>query len=180
MNSLTGLTSAFEFAARKHYKQRRKGGKDIPYINHPIEVVNLLANTIVEPDLVLLTAAALHDTIEDTDATKEEIKQQFGSDVSNLVQEVTDDMSLSKKERRAQQIVHANYLSDRAKQLKIADKTCNVLDILTTRIEWTLTMKVEYIKWAKQVVLACSGVNQLLENEFSKAEKLAREVLGEF
>ncbi|HBH48343.1 MAG TPA: phosphohydrolase [Bacteroidales bacterium] len=180
MNSLNDLTKAYEFAAQKHTYQRRKGVRDIPYINHPIEVVNLLAHTIQNLNNSLLIAAVLHDTIEDTDATPEEVEQLFGVDIKNLVLEVTDDMQLAKEIRRRKQVEGANALSDEAKLIKIADKTCNILDILTTRIEWNRSRKVEYVLWAKEVVKGCRGINHLLEDEFDKAVELARQVLGEF
>lgn len=180
MNSISILTSAYEFAARKHTLQRRKGVKNIPYINHPVEVTKLLSFTGNANDLILLIAGVLHDTIEDTDTSEEEIKELFGQEVSEVVMEVTDDMSQPKKIRRQKQIDNALSISDRAKQIKIADKTCNILDMLTTRVEWTKSMKRDYVIWAKQVVENCRGVNTLLEKEFDKAVALANEVLGEF
>ena len=180
MSSLNVLTSALEFAARKHCKQRRKGADGIPYINHPIEVVNLLAHTMRTNDVELLTAAVLHDTLEDTETTQEEIVQQFGVEVFKLVLEVTDNMSLPKAKRKQLQLEHAKDLSIKAKQIKIADKTCNILDMLTTRMEWTHNMKIKYVIWAEGVIAACRGVNTELEAEFDKAVSLAREILGDF
>jgi guanosine-3',5'-bis(diphosphate) 3'-pyrophosphohydrolase len=180
MTLLSVYTKACEFASQKHLFQRRKGVKDIPYINHPLEVANLLSHSNEEDDLELLIAAVLHDVVEDTDTTPEELTQLFGAKIANLVLEVTDDMKLTKKERRSNQVIHAPSLSGRAKQIKIADKTCNVLDIISTRLEWTITMKIDYIQWAMQVVNACRGVNTSLEAEFDKAVQLAKQVLGEF
>lgn len=178
MNNLTALTKAYEFAAHKHTRQRRKGVKDIPYINHPIEVVNLLCFTLKGDDYNLLIAGALHDTIEDTDTSEYEIEQLFGQEVVTVVLEVTDDMTNSKAVRRKKQIEGAKNLSDKAKQIKIADKTCNILDMLTTRFEWTKRMKREYVAWAQEVVNGCRGVNVELEKEFDKSVQLAKEVLG--
>ena len=180
MIALAKLTNAYEYAARKHSKQRRKGVKDIPYINHPVEVVNLLCFTLSEIDMQLLIAAVLHDTIEDTDASEDEIEQQFGSEVKNLVLEVTDDMRENKKVRKEKQVQEAASLSDKAKQIKIADKTCNIIDMLTTRLEWTKNMKREYVLWSIEVVNGCRGVNSNLEKEFAKAVAFAKEVLGGF
>lgn len=180
MLAIAVLTEAYNFAAIKHSNQRRKGLKDIPYINHPIAVTNLLCLTLDILDMSLLIAAVLHDTIEDTDTSVEEIEQQFGSEVKDLVLEVTDDMSKSKQIRRDAQVEEAPTLSDKAKQIKIADKTCNIIDMLTTRMEWTNKMKKEYVLWSIQVVNGCRGINEKLENEFKKAVSLSKEVLGEF
>lgn len=178
MKNLKALTKAYEYAAHKHTYQRRKGVKDIPYINHPVEVVNLLCFTLKEDDYNLLIAAVLHDTIEDTDTTEFEIEQLFGNEVASIVMEVTDDMTKPKSVRRKKQIESAKNSSDKAKQIKIADKACNILDMLTTRYEWTKRMKREYVAWALEVVDGCRGVNVELEKEFDKAVLLAKEVLG--
>jgi GTP diphosphokinase / guanosine-3',5'-bis(diphosphate) 3'-diphosphatase len=72
------LLKAIEFASRKHLTQRRKDKDASPYINHPIAVTHLLADTGGVTDLVTLMAAVLHDTIEDTKTTAEELEAQFG------------------------------------------------------------------------------------------------------
>ncbi len=180
MISIALITKAYEFAAEKHCLQRRKGAKDVPYINHPIEVVNLLSHTSNTLNQTLLIAAILHDVLEDTDTLAPEIEQLFGSEVLAVVLEVTDNMQMSKQARRAAQISKAASLTDLAKQIKIADKTCNILDILTTRLAWSRIMKIEYIVWANEVVNGCRGVNPQLEVEFDKACQMARNVLGNF
>src|SRR5579863_6095940 len=94
------VLAASAFAAHKHRDQRRKGAEASPYINHPIAVANVLANEahIIEP--VVLAAALLHDTIEDTDTTVDELVAEFGSEIAGIVLEVTDDKSLPKQERK--------------------------------------------------------------------------------
>ena len=67
------LAKAIEFASKKHSFQRRKNG-DIPYINHPIEVFNILVKADIQ-DYNVLSAAILHDTVEDTETTPEELEQ---------------------------------------------------------------------------------------------------------
>ncbi|MBN1117037.1 MAG: HD domain-containing protein [Bacteroidales bacterium] len=171
------LIAAFKFSADKHRKQRRKGEKDVPYINHPAAVANLLAFTGGESDMVLLIASLLHDTIEDTNTTPIEIEERFGTEVLNVVLDVTDDMSLSKSVRKALQVEKAEELSARAKMIKIADKTCNILDMLETRFTWTRKQKIEYVNWSKAVVEHCRGINEQLDKEFDKAVKIAESVL---
>ena len=172
------LTEAYKFSAIKHTKQRRKGKLDIPYINHPIEVANILSHAEPDEDTILLAAAVLHDTIEDTDTSYEELIGVFGSEIADLVMEVTDDMSLSSKKRKEIQFEKARGLSIKAKKIRIADKICNVLDIIQTRYHWTTRQKLEYITWASNVVDKCRGTNEILEKEFDKALMLASSLIG--
>jgi guanosine-3',5'-bis(diphosphate) 3'-pyrophosphohydrolase len=178
INNLSVLTEAYNFSAIKHTKQRRKGILDIPYINHPIEVANVLSHTDNNVDIPLLTAAVLHDTLEDTDTTFEEITEVFGDEIASTVREVTDDMSLSKERRRQIQIDKALSLSVNAKKIKIADKICNILDIIQTRYHWNDRQKHEYIDWSVKVVDNCRGVDEVLEREFDKVLSIAKETIG--
>lgn len=169
------LLRALAFAADKHRYHRRKDEAETAYINHPIAVTAELAEAGVE-DPALLVAAILHDTIEDTETTFEEVHKEFGSEVAELVAEVTDDKSLPKKERKRLQVEHAPSLSDRAKQLKIADKICNVLDITHhPPADWSDERKRQYLAWASEVVAGCRGVNASLERRYDEvhAEGLA-------
>lgn len=168
--AMEGIFRALCFAADRHRDQRRKGEGRSPYINHPIEVAELLVRVGRVTDAVLLQAAILHDTIEDTETTAEEIEATFGPDVRRLVEEVTDDKSLPKAERKRLQIVHGAELSTAARQIKIADKICNLRDVSTRPPQsWPLERRVEYLAWAKRVVTACRGVNAGLEREFDEA-----------
>src|SRR5688572_14295533 len=126
------LLKAVQFAALKHRDQRRKGKDASPYINHPIAVAHLLAQVGGVRDIVTLVGAVLHDTIEDTETTPDEIEAEFGPEVRELVAEVTDDKRLPKEVRKQLQIDHAPHRSDRAKAIKLGDKICNVLDITST------------------------------------------------
>src|SRR5579871_5119268 len=96
MQDQAALLTALHFAAIKHRDQRRKGHDQAPYINHPIEVAELLARVAGITDVVVLQCAVLHDTIEDTQTTAQEIEEQFGAEVRSVVLEVTDDKSLPK------------------------------------------------------------------------------------
>jgi guanosine-3',5'-bis(diphosphate) 3'-pyrophosphohydrolase len=170
------LLSAVAFAARKHSAQRRKDPQATPYINHPITVTELLARVGGVEDLALLQAALLHDTIEDTTTTPEELDALFGHEVRQLVQEVTDDKSLPKAERKRLQIVHAPDLSSRAKLLKLADKIANLMDLTpTVPASWPPQRKREYLDWAEQVAKSLRGINPALEELFDStlAEKRA-------
>ncbi len=123
------LLRAMTFAAEKHKNQSRKNAGGTPYINHPLAVAELLAREGGVVDISVLVAAVLHDTIEDTETTSDELKNLFGPEVAEVVAEVTDDKSRPKAERKRLQVEHAARLSTRAKLVKLADKICNVRDV---------------------------------------------------
>ena len=177
-SSESKLLNALTFAANKHREQRRKNVEASPYINHPIEVATLLADDGAVTDTALLIAAILHDTVEDTRTSFDEIEEAFGKEVRDLVDEVTDDRSLPKQRRKQLQIESAPHKSDRAKQLKIADKVCNIRDIDSENpAGWELQRKAEYLNWAEQVVDPCRGINPALDGEFDRVVKAARSKL---
>jgi guanosine-3',5'-bis(diphosphate) 3'-pyrophosphohydrolase len=161
------LLRALHFAADKHRDHRRKDPDASPYINHPIEVAETLARVGGVSDIEVLQAAILHDTIEDTDTTGDEIEVHFGPGVRGLVEEVSDDKGLSKQERKRLQIEHAPGISSRAKLVKLADKICNVRDVSRAApAKWSLERRSEYLAWSRAVVSGCRGVNDALEQEF--------------
>lgn len=169
MNNLAKLLQAASFAAKKHRGQQRKGAVEEPYINHPLEVANLLANVGKVEDYDILIAALLHDTIEDTETTKEEIAELFGKRVSAMVLEVTDDKSLPKAERKQKQIEHAPHLSVGAKQIKLADKSSNIRDVTENPPDfWSDERRLEYILWGEKVIAGVRGVNENLEQYFDE------------
>jgi GTP diphosphokinase / guanosine-3',5'-bis(diphosphate) 3'-diphosphatase len=168
MNNLANLLEAISFSAKKHRYQTRKGVDGEPYINHPIEVANILANVGKVTDYNVLTAAVLHDTVEDTETTAEELTNLFGEKVCSIVLEVTDDKSLPKHERKLLQIEHSPHLSVEAKQVKLADKISNVSDVLNNPPDWPEERKQEYIVWAKKVVAGLRGVNTDLDGLFDR------------
>ena len=169
------LLKAVAFAAEKHRGQRRKGEDASPYINHPVEVAEMLARIGGVRDVKVLTAAVLHDTIEDTKTTPDELEAEFGREVRALVQEVTDYRSLPKEERKRLQIEHAPHLSSSAKLLKVADKIANVRDVTDDPPSgWSTERRLAYLDWAERVVAGCRGVSEPLEREFDAALKRAR------
>ncbi len=166
------------FAARKHRSQRRRDIDKTPYINHPIEVAHLLADVAGVEDVELLAAALLHDTVEDTDTSIEEIEQHFGRAVRELVAEVTDDKSLPKQRRKELQVETAPHKSDRAKHLKMADKICNIRGIDThSPASWSLERKIEYLDWSMAVVAGCRGACPRLEQMFDETVEKVRAAL---
>lgn len=165
--------SAIAFAAHKHRDQRRKDATASPYINHPITLVNILANEGGIDDMRVLIAAILHDTVEDTETTEQELVREFGQEIATIVLEVTDDKTLPSEERKRLQIEHAASISRRAKLVKLADKIANVRDVASSPpAGWSLTRRQAYFDWAKAVVDGLRGVHPALEHIFDEAFKL--------
>ncbi len=169
MNEMGQVLRALDFAADKHRDQRRKDLPASPYINHPIELADVLCNEGGVRDVVVLCAAVLHDTIEDTETTHAELMQHFGAEIADVVVEVTDDQSLPKAERKRLQIEHASIASDRAKLVKLADKICNLRDMLSRPpAGWDLERRREYFDWARAVIDMLRGIHPGLEKLFDE------------
>lgn len=170
------LLRAAEFAARKHSDQRRKDAQASPYINHPLALADVLANEAGVTDVEVLCAALLHDTLEDTETSAEELRATFGAKIAEIVLEVTDDKSLPKQARKDLQVAHAAQLSSRAKLVKLADKICNLRDLIQAPpAAWPVERKRDYFEWAKRVVDGMRGSNAALEQIFDEVYRRGRE-----
>jgi GTP diphosphokinase / guanosine-3',5'-bis(diphosphate) 3'-diphosphatase len=182
MNDTALILKSLDFAALRHNGQLRKGESSTPYINHPIQVANLLANHAGETDPVLISAAILHDVVEDTvnspgerDELINQISEIFGEEILSLTLEVTDDKTLAKQERKRLQVESACHKSDRAKKLKIADKIMNLRDLTCNPpSDWSIERITGYFDWAENVVAGLRGVNQKLDDMFDEALARAR------
>jgi GTP diphosphokinase / guanosine-3',5'-bis(diphosphate) 3'-diphosphatase len=169
-NDTSLLIRAIQFAARKHSRQRRKDVDASPYINHPIALMSVLCVEAGVSDAAILSVAALHDTIEDTETTQEEIQLAFGVEIAMLIAEMTDDKSLPKAERKRLQIAHARHMSRDGALVKLADKICNLRDVAAnTPVGWSLEELRDYFKWAKAVVDGLPRVNAKLLRLFEQA-----------
>ena len=169
------LADAYDFAARAHVHQRRKGAAGEPYINHLTEVVALLARSGRGNDTDLLIAGVLHDAVEDCGIALSDIAKQFGGGVASIVDEVTDDKSLPKLERKARQVAEAPHKSTSARLLKLADKTSNLRSLVNSPpADWTTRRVSEYADWAEKVVAGCRGLDPYLEEQFDDALLAAR------
>ncbi|MGZ8212458.1 MAG: HD domain-containing protein [Burkholderiales bacterium] len=176
---MAAILKALHFAADKHRDQRRKDEGASPYINHPIEVAELLARVAGVTDIVTLQGAILHDTIEDTNTTAEELESVFGPEVRRVVEEVTDDTALPKADRKRLQIEHSAHLSERAKHVKLADKIANVRSIAEAPpAKWPLARRKEYLDWTEQVIAGMRGCNAPLEKLFDELLAESRRVLN--
>ena len=172
------ILKAAHFAAQKHRDQRRKDKDTSPYINHPISVAKIISEIGNVEDPEVLAAALLHDTIEDTETTVEELIDNFGERVCRLVQEVTDDKTLPKLERKQRQIDHAKKISGDAAIIKLGDKIANVTDITNTPpTDWDSNRRLEYFDWAEKVINNCPKVNSSLEKYFKYSIQKGREKL---
>jgi len=165
--STAAIVKAAQFAAEKHKNQRRKDADASPYINHPLALASVLAVEGGVETSEVICAALLHDTIEDTETTADELTSIFGSKVTGIVLEVTDDKSLEKAVRKEEQVRHAPHISPEAKLVKLADKICNLRDILASPpAGWSAERKRAYFDWAARVVAGLRGVHPALEGVF--------------
>ena len=161
------LLRALAFAAERHSRQRREDAAASPYINHPIALADVLANEGRVVDVVVLSAAMLHDTIEDTETTADELAHHFGARIAAIVVEVSDDPRLDKATRKLRQIEHAPHLSPEAKLVKLADEICNLGDLLASPpVHWPLQRQQAYFDWSAQVIAGLRGVHAPLEALF--------------
>ena len=164
------VLQALAFAADKHRDQRRKDAAASPYINHPIALANVLVREGDVTDPAVLAAALLHDTVEDTQTTPAELRAAFGPGIAAIVEEVTDDKSLPKAERKRLQVEHAATMTREAKLVKLADKICNLRDMADhPPAKWDLARRREYFEWAKAVIDGLRGAHPKLEALFDAA-----------
>ena len=165
----TLILKAAHFAAKKHRDQRRKDKHASPYIIHPISVALAIAQIGRVDDPEILAAALLHDTLEDTETTPEELEAEFGKKVCEYVLDVTDDKTLPKDERKSRQIEHAKKISKGAALIKLGDKISNVTDVINNPPEdWDINRRKEYLDWAEKVIENCPKVNERMENKLQE------------
>ncbi|EJW87054.1 HD domain-containing protein [Wuchereria bancrofti] len=158
------VVKACNFAAERHRLQRRKDALQTPYINHPIGVAHILSSEVGVTDSATIAAALLHDTVEDTSTTFQEISSLFGEEISQIVQECTDDKSLPASVRKQLQIENAVKHSHKAKLIHLADKLHNLRDLeRETPVGWSAQRVKEYFIWSKAIVSELKGTNEALE-----------------
>lgn len=164
------LLNSIHFACLKHRDQRRKNKFKAPFINHPVGVAHILWNEAGVRDINVLQAAILHDVVEDTEATHEELVSVFGRKVADIVKDVTDDKSMTKDERKRQQVIHAKGISKEAKLVKLADKLYNLRDLKDCPpSNWDVKRVQGYFVWSQAVVKSLSGTNaRILEKALNE------------
>ena len=178
-HGVSNLLHAIHFAAEKHRDQSRKGSTAAPYINHPIAVAEQLAAAGFEQETGLLMAAVLHDVVEDTDTTEEELREVFGAQVAGIVREVTDDKTLKRTQRREQVVAKIGETSREARLLKLSDLIANIGDLIHHPPNWNNTQKREYLDWGEAVVANLRGTYGPLEERFEQMLAQARAACGE-
>ena len=175
LSPLRLVSEAALLAAQRHSGMARNGRGNEPYINHLAEVANLVSEASGGADAELVAAGWLHDIIEDTATTREELAERLSVRVAALVVEVSDDMDLPKAERRRLQVVGAPHKSPDAKLIKIADKISNIRGrIAADPSEEERADLADYVGWAEQVVSGCRGGNAWLDRTFDETVKAAR------
>lgn len=161
---LLTLVKSYDFAARKHRDQRRKDKETSPYINHPIGVAHNATSIGGITDIIVIQACIKHDLLEDTNTTYEELVQEFGKEVADVVQEVSDDKSLPKDQRKRAQVEHVPHISTRAKLVKLCDKLYNLRDLVSNPPPgYTLERIQGYCIWSRMVLQGARGINAKLE-----------------
>jgi guanosine-3',5'-bis(diphosphate) 3'-pyrophosphohydrolase len=161
------ILRAVAFAAHKHRDQRRKDKDASPYINHPIQLATVLWEEGGVHDPEVIAAALLHDTLEDTETTWQELRGVFGEEIADVVLEVTDTKWIKKALRKRLQVARAAHSSENAKLVKLADKICNLRDIgAHPPAGWSLERKRQYFEWAKEVIDQLRGTHPELERRF--------------
>ncbi|MBX2873176.1 MAG: HD domain-containing protein [Saprospiraceae bacterium] len=178
-DTLAPYFEALAFAAKQHQYQRRGGYDALPYINHLIKVSSAIIQIGKEEDENIIMASILHDVIEDSDTTFEDLKEQFGEAVAQIVTELTDDMELPYARRKALQVEGAGQLSAAARKIRIADKASNIRDIFSYPLDWTEEKKVAYLDNSLAVVDQIRGTHEDLEAWFDQSVQFAREVLSQ-
>lgn len=163
LEQIEQICAGVDFAAEKHRFQTRKNKEKTPYISHPIGVAyNAMAVGEVR-DVDVIIGALLHDTVEDTQTTFEEIENKFGKRAASLVREVTDDRSLALETRKRMQVISASQKSIGAAQIKLADKLFNLNDLMhNTPEDWTQARIDGYYEWAQAIVDRLPQANEKL------------------
>ncbi len=175
MTTVLQFTHAVAFAADRHAHQRRKGEAGEPYINHLADVARIVAEATGGRDPALVIAALLHDTLEDTRTTFDELSQEFGENVALLVRELSQDKSLSKAERKQREIDEAASKSNRAKVIKLADLLSNLRSVIhSPPADWSADEREAYVDWAEAVARGMTGASRILETELRTAFGEAR------
>jgi guanosine-3',5'-bis(diphosphate) 3'-pyrophosphohydrolase len=170
LKSCSLILRAASFAADRHRDQRRRSNEEVAYVNHPFAVACVLCDEGGVDDDELLAAALLHDMLEETATTQAELRKAFGPRIAQIVAEVSDDKRLSTAQRKRYQVVHAADVSLEAQQIKLADKLCNLRDVIASDPEaWPLFRKYQYFEWAKEIVDQVRGSNARLALLFDAA-----------
>jgi (p)ppGpp synthase/HD superfamily hydrolase len=168
------LLQALDFAAERHSAQRRKGPDAAPYVNHLIEVATLVANVGQIDDVEVLIAAVLHDVLEDTPTSADEVTERFGERVCRFVRALSDDKSLPRKRRREITLEELPEMETLVKVIKLADLSSNI-KLLPPN--WSEERKLEYLEWSERAATICSPECQPLADLYWQRARATRAAL---
>ncbi len=172
------ISQALVFASQAHSNQRRKGAAQEPYINHLIEVMDLVARVTRGEDADILVAALLHDVIEDAGVTAEELERKFGRRVARIVSENSDDMSLTKPERKAKRIAAMPGKPVDSRIVKTADVISNLRAVaVSAPAGWDIERKLGYLNSCRQLINAGRGASPELDALFDQTAADAEQAL---
>ncbi len=178
MTDLHLITKAAHYAANAHRRHRRKDSGATPYINHLTEVARLLADAGCPA--AVISAGYLHDTIEDVDVTYEMLSVEFGVEIADLVQSVTDDKNLPKLLRKEQQVEHAAHAGRGTAALKLADKISNLGSLVASPPhDWEVDRLLEYVQWSHRVVSRLPEPNAILLRQYNHIHQIVKELFGQ-
>jgi len=165
------LLTALAFACDRHRNQRRRDLYASPYVNHAIDLVHLLANEVGVDDERVLIAAILHDTVKNTGTTAQELGREFGNEIADIVAEVYRFQTVPHHVVAAGQppLGRDAQLSRRAKLVLMADRICNMRDVLSSPpVAWTVLHKREYFNRSRAVLERLRGAHPALEHIFDE------------
>ena len=180
--SLEEQARRYATTAHAEMGQRRKY-TDEPYIVHPAAVVELVRS--VTDDEVMLAAAWLHDTVEDTPTTLQDIESHFGEPVARLVAMLTDSAQPDARNRAARKLAHFRHTADAAPEaqtIKLADIIDNTRSIVSfdphfarvylveKRIQIDLLKQGDARLWQQASTVIASGIDQLAQPPYSVPE----------
>ncbi|WP_172330218.1 HD domain-containing protein [Mangrovicoccus sp. HB161399] len=172
------LSRALVFASRAHANQRRKGAAQEPYVNHLIEVMELVARATDGGDVELMIAALMHDVLEDTPVTAAELTAAFGARVTRIVEDCSDDMSLPKSERREHRIASMPGKPADSRMVKMADVISNIRAVvISAPAGWTADRKLQYLADCRRLVEAGKGASARLEEIFRQTAADAEDAI---
>lgn len=163
--TIENFVEANAFAFKAHDGQLRNGVLKLPYITHPLEVANILAANGFADDYNVLAAALLHDVLEDTDVTPEELDEKFGATVFDLVLQVTYPAGTTK----AMKVLRARGLTRRAAAIKTADLISNINGITEDPTAMTQENAYRYVNYAQAFKKRINFVNPGLDKAFDDA-----------
>lgn len=145
------LEAAFRVAAEAHRTQQRDDGR--PYLTHPVRVARVLLEEWERGELALIQAALLHDVVEDSEISLEQIEERFGPDVAKLVDHLTKPARAEGEEKSARDARYYERLAggpEGAKLVKLADRLDNIRDMLSAN--WSEAKKRTYCQTGLETI----------------------------